>query len=131
MIWFPTDELIFLGGVCIPPTSISMAIESIAMLPSGSIILHRYIPFSTRAGCLPGLLRPAAAAGLGSAAPALPGAAPRRRLRRRRTAAAGDAAGAGPGATHAVRWAREDLQDLGKLGGSEDFRAAFGDCMGL
>ena len=83
--------------------------------------------FSTRAGCLPGLLRPAAAAGLGSAAPALPGAAPRHL---RRLAAAGDAAGAGPGATHAVRWAREDLQD-GKLGASEDFGAAFGDCNSL
>ena len=62
-------------------------------------------------GCLPGLLRPAAAAGLGSAAPAVPGAAPRRL--RPRLHAAGDAAGAGPGATHALRGAREDLQDLG------------------
>ena len=37
----PTDELIFLRGVGIPPTSISMAIESIAMLPSGKR-LHNY-----------------------------------------------------------------------------------------
>lgn len=57
-----------------------------------------------------GLLRPAAAAGVRVGAPAVLGAAARHLAA---AATAGDAAGAGGGATHEVRWPWQAEQDRG------------------